>query len=133
VDSRYILDSYALIAHFEDESGGEHVRKILKAARHGKTELYLSVINLGEIYYNTLRERGSEKAEEVKFIIEQLPINIVNADKDITIEAARLKAHHPIAYADCFAAALGILKNATVVTGDPEFKRFGKRVKIEWV
>ncbi|MFZ6006443.1 MAG: PIN domain-containing protein [Nitrospirota bacterium] len=49
------------------------------------------------------------------------------------MEAAKLKAQHPVAYADCFAAALGIIKNATVVTGDPEFKRCGKRVKIEWV
>jgi ribonuclease VapC len=133
VDNRYILDSYAVIAHFEDESGGEHVRKMLKAARHGKTEIYLSVINLGEIYYNILRERGSEKAEDARFLIEQLPITIVDADKEITIEAAKLKAQHPVAYADCFAATLGILKNATIVTGDSEFKRFGKKVKIEWV
>jgi ribonuclease VapC len=40
---------------------------------------------------------------------------------------------YPIAYADCFAAALGIRKNAKVITGDPEFRRFGERVKIEWL
>jgi PIN domain nuclease of toxin-antitoxin system len=90
VDSAYVLDSYALLAHFEDEAGGEQVRKILKAAQAGKTTLFLSVINFGEIYYNTFRERGLDKAEEVKFIMEQLPIALVNADTDMTLEAARL-------------------------------------------
>jgi ribonuclease VapC len=133
VDSSYILDSYALIAHFEDESGGEKVRKILKAAQAGETKLYLSVINLGEIFYNTMRERGINKANETKFIIEQLPVSIVDADKAITIEAAKLKAKHSIAFADCFAAALGILKKAKVITGDLEFKKLEKDVGIEWL
>lgn len=134
MDSAYILDSYALIAHFEDESGGEYVRKVLKAAHAGKTKLYMSVINFGEIYYNTYRERGREKAEQVLFAIEQLPITVVNADMEITIEAAGLKGKHPVAYADCFAAALGIKKKrAKVITGDPEFKQFGETVKVEWL
>lgn len=133
MDSSYILDSYALITHFEDESGGEKVRKILKAAQAGETKLYLSVINLGEIFYNTMRERGINRANETKFIIEQLPVSIVDADKAITIEAARLKAKHSIAFADCFAAALGILKKAKVITGDLEFKKLERDVGIEWI
>ena len=133
MDSAYVLDSYALIAHFEDDAGGEKVRKILRAAHEGKTRLYLSVINLGEIYYNIVRERGVEKADETMFMIKQLPIGIIDVDKVITLEAAGLKAQYPIAYADCFAAALGILKKARVVTGDPEFKKVVERVKIEWI
>jgi len=66
-------------------------------------------------------------------MIEQLPIGIIDADKIITLEAAGLKAQYAIAYADCFAAALGILKKAKVVTGDPEFKKIGEKVKIEWI
>jgi ribonuclease VapC len=133
VDRAYVLDSYALIAHFEDEAGGEEVRKILKAASAGKTEIFLSVINLGELYYHTLRERKREKADEILFLIEQLPIHVVNADLEITLEAARLKSACPVAYADCFAAALGIRKNAKVVTGDPEFRRFGEILAVEWI
>ena len=133
MDSAYVLDSYALLAHFEDESGGEQVRKILKAAQAGKTKLFLSVINLGEVYHNTLRERGREQAEEVWFITEQLPIAIVDADTDMTREAARLKGIHAVAYADCFAAALGAREKAKVVTGDPEFKKFGVDVAVEWI
>ena len=133
MDRAYVLDSYALIAHFEDEAGGEEVRKILRAASGGRTELFLSVINLGELYYNTLRERSREKAEEVLFLLEQLPISIVNADLEMTLEAARIKGMYSVAYADCFAAALGIRKRAKVVTGDPEFRKFESILSVEWI
>jgi predicted nucleic acid-binding protein len=133
VDSAYVLDSYALLAHFEDEAGGAQVEKILKAAQAGKTKLFLSVINFGEVYYTTFRERGREKADEARFALEQLPIIVVPAEMDSTLEAAKLKGAHPVAYADCFAAVLGIRKKARVVTGDPGFKKFGVRVAVEWI
>jgi ribonuclease VapC len=133
MDSAYVLDSYALLAHFEDESGGERVRVLLRAAQAGKARLFLSIVNLGEVYYNTLRERGPKPAEEAWFITTELPIEIVDADKEITLEAAKLKGTHAVAYADCFAAALGVREKARVVTGDPEFKKFGDAVQIEWI
>ncbi len=40
---------------------------------------------------------------------------------------------HSVAYADCFAAALGIIRKAKVVTGDPEFKKFEHLVPLEWI
>lgn len=133
MDSAYVLDSYALIAHFEDEPAGEQVRKLLRTARAGRAKLYLSVVNFGEILYTTMRERGEDKAEEVCLVIDQMPLSIVDADRDLTMEAARLKARHPVAYADCFAAALAVMKRAKVVTGDPEFRKFKEAVKIDWL
>lgn len=133
MDKAYVLDSYALLSHFEDEAGGGQVRKILRAASEGKTDLFLSVINLGELYHITLRERTREKAEEVLFLLEQLPITVVNVDLEMTLEAAELKSDHPVAYADCFAAALGNRKGAKVITGDPEFKKFGNLISVEWI
>jgi predicted nucleic acid-binding protein len=133
MDNAYVLDSYALLAHFEDEAGGEPVRTLLKAAQAGRTRLFLSVVNFGELYYNTLRERGPKAAEETSFILAQFPIAIVDADMSITVQAAKLKGSHAVAYANCFAAALGLRENAKVVTGDPEFRKFGNAVPIEWI
>ena len=133
MDRAYVLDSYALLAHFEDEAGGEKVRKILRASSAGRARLFLSVINLGELYYISLRERGREMAEQILFLMEQLPIDIVIADREMTLEAAKLKGVHPVAYADCFAAALAIRKNAKLVTGDAEFKRFEGILSVEWI
>lgn len=60
----------------------------------------------------------------------QMPIKIVGIDKYSTLEAAKLKAKYPVAYADCFASVLAISKNIRVVTGDPEFRKLEKEVKF---
>jgi len=65
--------------------------------------------------------------------MEQLPIKIIDVDRSTMYSAARLKATHPIALGDCFAAAEAIKMNYPVVTGDKEFKRLGKMVKVEWI
>ena len=133
MDKGYVLDSYALMAHFEQEPGAERVERLLKAARAGKTALYLTAVNLGEIYYSVVRERGIGKADETLMMIEELPISIVDADKTLAVLAGKIKAAHPIAYADCFAAALANQLNTKVVTGDPEFKKLENEVGIEWL
>ena len=133
MDKDFVMDSYALMAHFEDEEGGDKTRKILRMALDGKARLVMSVINLGEVYYSTAKERGSAKANEVLFLVEQFPIQIVDADRNLTIEAAKLKSRYAVSYADCFAAALAIRETAAVVTGDNEFKKFGETINVEWI
>src|SRR5438132_710170 len=51
-----VLDSWALIAFFEDEPAAEEVEKLLHQAADEKHKLLLCVVNWGEIYYNTMRE-----------------------------------------------------------------------------
>jgi hypothetical protein len=38
-----------------------------------------------------------------------------------------------LAYADAFAAALAMAEEATLVTGDPEFKPLEKSLSIQWI
>lgn len=38
----------------------------------------------------------------------------------LVLDAARIEADHPMAYADAFAAALAVAQDAVVWTGDPE-------------
>jgi ribonuclease VapC len=130
----YVLDSFALLAHLEDEERGVKVTEILKNAQQAENIiLYVSVVNLGEVYYITMRERGEVKAEEVLALIKMLPIQIINVDLDLTLKASRLKSKYPVAYADCFAAALATEKNAKVITGDPEFNEMEEEIRIEWI
>lgn len=133
VSENYILDSFALLAWFQDEKGANQVEDLIKGADHGKNNLLICTINLGEIYYITYRERGSVLADHALTIIENLPVKIYSADKNLSLKAAEIKALYPIAYADAFAAALGVLTNGTVVTGDPEFKALKKLIKIDWL
>ena len=46
-----ILDSWALIAFFEDEPAAGEFEKILQRAADEKHKLLMSVVNWGEIYY----------------------------------------------------------------------------------
>ena len=120
---RYVLDSYALIAYFEDEAGGEQVKGLLEQAIKGECELLMSVVNLGEVIYIVERERGLPQVQKTLARIDELPINTIDADRHLSLAAAHIKAQYPIAYADCFAAALAQIEEAALITGDPEFKR----------
>ena len=55
---RYVLDSFALIAFFENEPAADKVAGILRNINGNKARGFMSVINWGEIYYNTMREAG---------------------------------------------------------------------------
>jgi len=130
---RYVLDSFALIAYFEGEKGQELIVDLFHRAAKGYCELYLSVVNLGEIAYIVERERGVPKAQEALARIGELPVSVCDIDRRLTLTAAHIKAEHPIAYADCFAAALAQDKDAALVTGDPEFKKTGVDAEVSLV
>ena len=59
----------------------ERVAVILKSLADKKAKAYMSVIHWGEIYYNTMREQGTETAEQVIEQLSQYPIELVNADR----------------------------------------------------
>lgn len=130
---QYVLDSYAMLAFFEDEPGVEVVADILQQLINKKARGYMCVINWGEIYYNTMREQGAETAEMVLRQFDKYSVQLVEADKILTYEAAKLKAIYRIAYADCFAAALAIRLKAPLVSGDPEFRKLAGRINVQWV
>jgi len=132
---RLVLDSFALIAYFEGENGQELVTGLFERAIKGGCELFLSVVNLGEIAYIVERERGLPKAQETLARIDELPISISEVDRNLALSAAHLKANYSIAYADCFAAALAQSKDAALVTGDPDFKNAGvdALIPIVWL
>jgi predicted nucleic acid-binding protein len=128
-----VLDSWALIAFFEDEPAAEAVEKILEQAAAERHKLLMSVVNWGEVYYNTAREVSEAAAEQKLKEIAAMPVEIVSADQHLTHQAAIYKATCKMSYADCFGAALAKIRNAEFVTGDPEFKEVEKEIKINWL
>ena len=130
---RYVLDSYAVIAYFEDEPGADRVALVLRQLVQGKAKGFMSVVNWGEVYYNTMREQGVAEAEKVILQLDKFPIQIVEVNRNFAYEAAKSKGKYRIAYADCFAVALSVKLKASLVTGDPEFKKLKERVSIQWI
>ena len=129
-----VLDSWALIALFNEESAAEDVEKLLHAATAGRHTLLMHVINWGEIYYTTMRRGGESAAKSVAADIGQMPINIVeSANFELVRRVAAFKATKKLSYANCFAAALAKLRRAEFVTGDPAFKTMEGELKISWL
>lgn len=130
---KYVLDTHALIAYAEGETGAKHVADIFKKSLDGNAEIFLCVINWGEMYYIALREGGIERAELYRDTISKYPIDIVEANKELTLLAAKFKAFHKMSYADAFSAGLAKFKKAELVTGDKDFKSIEHEVKIFWI
>ena len=121
-----IFDSFALIAHFRKEEGSDQISELLSEIAIGEREGFISVINVGEIYYMLHRKAGKVNAEKSLSIIKTLPLTIITADFETTYQASQLKSNFRISFADAFAASLTIEKKGTLITGDPEFKSLRK-------
>jgi uncharacterized protein with PIN domain len=128
-----VLDSWALLCYLEQEPGFEKMIDLFEKAVESSKPLLMCVVNWGEVYYQVARRFGEQKAQEVERLIQTLPITLVEANKELTHEAARIKATKRMAYADCFAGALARLKKAELYTGDPEFKVVEKDIKVVWL
>ena len=128
-----LLDSYAILAWLQNEPGADKISELLEKAKEGKLKLYMSWINIGEVYYQIIRRKGKQVAEETLMELKILPITFISVTDELVKKAAELKAKYPIAFADCFAIATAFMKDATLVTGDPEFEKTSGEVKVEWI
>ena len=128
-----VLDSWALLCYLEQEAGFEKIIDLFEKAVDSSTPLLMCIVNWGEVYYQVARKFGEQRADEVAQLIQTLPIALVDADKELTREAARIKATKRMAYADCFTAALARLKKAELYTGDHEFREVEKDIKVAWL
>ena len=128
-----VLDSWALLCYLEQESGFEKIIDLFEKAVDSSKPLLMCIVNWGEVYYHVARRFGEQRADEVAQVIQTLPITLVDANKELTREAARIKATKRMAYADCFVAALARLKKAELYTGDAAFKAVEKDIKVVWL
>ena len=131
---KYLLDAWAVLAWLQEESGHLRVDALIRKARNKEVNLILGIVNFGEVFYRYAKTRGIEEAKRVEKGLRVLPINIVApVGEELVMLAAHLKAQYPISYADAFAAALTEQEKAVLVTGDTDFKKVEKRIKIEWL
>ena len=131
-----VLDSYALISYLEREKGYQEVAKIFDECVAKNREAFLCVVNWGEVIYHGFRAGGEKTARLAEDAMIALPVQLVGLDetkRELTREAAQLKAVHKMSYADCFAAALAMKKKCELITGDKEFKQVEDRIKIRWI
>jgi predicted nucleic acid-binding protein len=118
----YVLDACALIALLDGEEGKDVVKNILKQAIDEKeTCVYMSAVNLVEVYYNYIRELGKDNALEILEKINAAPVEIVEAiPEPVYLEASRLKGSYKMSLGDSIGLATAINLNGDFVTSDGE-------------
>jgi len=129
----YLFDAFPLLCWLQEEPGYELIDDLLNEAEAGESSISMHIINLGEVFCRLCRLSGMKRGEEILDKIRLLPVKILSISDEEVMEAAKIKAKYPISYADAFAVAKALQIRATVVTGDPEYKRVSKIVKILWV
>lgn len=146
--SRVALDSWAILAWLQGEPSGSIVRDLLMwctgEASVGESlesifqpageppEVFLNIINLGEVFYILGRKLGERTAFETIQQVQALPLEIVPADAEVVFEAARIKISNRISYADAFAIVTAKKKGAILLTGDPEMRDV-EEVKVHFI
>jgi len=116
---RYILDACALLAFLNDEEGAEKIENLLNQSAASDISVYMNIINLFEVYYGELRDKGAEIAQIVLDMIQHYSIKIIDTiTEQVFREAARLKAAYKMSIADCIGLATAIDLSGQFVSSD---------------
>jgi AbrB family looped-hinge helix DNA binding protein len=108
-------DHVAVLGYLEDTTpAAEEVTGLLD-----REKPLMSWINLGEVHYVLRRLHGEDDASETVRDLRDV-IDTRLPDERMVIDAARIKADHPMADADAFAAALTFATGAILWSGSPE-------------
>jgi predicted nucleic acid-binding protein len=133
VSESYVLDSFAILALLGKEVGSDEVSDLLQQTQAARVQTLMTWVNIGEVAYIVERRWGKGRLYQVLGRLEATGIEVVVVERELALTAASIKAEHPLAYADAFAAALAVTREATLVTGDPEFKILEPRLSIQWL
>jgi len=128
-----VLDSWAILEWISGrQPASDAVARLLAGSGAGTARLFISAINVGEVYYY-LRKQHSEKLSEWwRESSRTLPVTIEVPTADDIWDAALLKGQYPIAYADAFAAALAQKYRCPLLTGDPELRSIAD-LELDWI
>ncbi len=130
--ARFVLDAWAVLALLQaEEPAAARVRALIEQASGGSAELWISIVNLGEVFYRVGRLRGEREAGQVLAELRALPWDVLPASDERVWAAARVKMRQRVSFADAFAAAAAMERDATLVTGDPELCQLGPPVQVE--
>jgi predicted nucleic acid-binding protein len=134
----YILDACALLAYLKKETEAVKVKELFDKAdaEPDKIVIHISIVNLVEVYYGFIQEKGIEEADRLMKQVDALPFNTIDTITDTVYRvASRFKALYSVSLADSFAAATAKSLSAIIVTKDGEFQELEKNenLSIMWI
>jgi PIN domain nuclease of toxin-antitoxin system len=115
----YVLDACAVLAFLNDEEGADLVEDLLNRKTAGEITLFMSIVNLLEVYYNELRDKDAEIAQVVLDMVQRYSITVIDRISDFAFhEAARLKVTYKLSFADAIGLAARAELSGTFVSSD---------------
>lgn len=130
--SVFVLDTSALLALRGDEPGADRVETVIEQAKKNQVLLLASFMTRMEVLYRVWREEGLEAAREALRLIDSFPVEWVSCQPEILETAARLKALGKLSVADSWIGATAMVRGATLIHKDPEFRNF-KEIPQEFI
>ncbi|MBI4360807.1 type II toxin-antitoxin system VapC family toxin [Candidatus Micrarchaeota archaeon] len=112
----HLLDSSVWIDYFTGAPWTRQVASIVQSSE----PIFLSVVNLVEIYSKYLLRSESE-AEKIKRILLSR-CRIIEVNQDIALQASALKAKHTMAIADAMILATARSQGVSLLTYDSDFQ-----------
>ena len=111
-----LVDSWAWIEYFKGSTPGLKAGEIIESGR----KLLLSTINISEIYFFLLRNKPAEADKLINFVLSSS--FVISIDSRIALKAAKIKQIQKLGLADAIVIATAEENNATILTGDDDFK-----------
>jgi uncharacterized protein len=131
-----VLDAWAVMVWLKGQQpAADRMRALLEAADRREHRLSMNIVNLGEVFYLSVKSRDLSYGRRVLETLHPR-VTTISAHDELVMMAATLKARYPISYADGFAAATALLQDAPLVTGDPEIRAMTaaeKALQLEWI
>ena len=130
---RRILDSFALLAHAQNEPGAPMVGALLQRCARSDVALAITTANLGEVFYRTQKQFNERQAWAIMAQTLQAGVEVTPIDLTLATVARSIKVRYRMGYLDSFVVALAQRYRAAIVTGDPDFQRVAALVPVEWL
>jgi len=113
-----LIDSWGWLEFFEGSSAGNKIKDYINSDQH----LFISVINLAEVYKRLLRIRNVKDADKsINLMLTRC--FIIPVQPEIALNAAAINHKNKIGLGDSLILASARAHNLKLVTGDPHFKK----------
>jgi predicted nucleic acid-binding protein len=134
---KYILDACALLSIARVEPGHEIVKLIINKANQHEVEIYMNKLNLLEVYYDLIRDKGLKIAEDYIKETLETKIRVIDDISDQVFRlAGQLKIKYNIPLGDCVLLGQAIVLDAYIVTSDHcDFDKIQskEKIKLTWI
>jgi predicted nucleic acid-binding protein len=119
---RWLLDTSALLALRDNETGAERVAELLQRSQARQGSCLVCFMSRMELLYRVWKDEDERAARLADAQLRSLPLDWVTASDALLDRAAAIKATHPLSVADAWIASAAEQEGAVLVHKDPEFR-----------